>query len=178
MKTESVSQTAFKKTHRSGRRSFVGVLVGLIWTVITGTIGVIAARFIATPTPGQELRSTWTEMGLLDEIPQRKPTKREVMVQRDSGWARFKASRRVWIVRHDHTTTVFSASCPHLGCTIDASADGFVCPCHGSSWNVHGEKLGGPTPRSLDVLESRIDGGRLRVRYQDFKQGSPQKELA
>ena len=177
MNTQSASQTATDEARRSDRRSFVGVLIGLIWTMITGTIGIIAARFVATPTPGQKLTSTWTEIGVVGDMPHGKPTKIEVLVQRDSGWARFKASRLVWIVRHDHTATVFSAACPHLGCTIDATADGFVCPCHGSSWNVNGEKLGGPTPRSVDVLESRIDGGRLRVRYQDFKQGSPQKEL-
>ncbi|HKY26384.1 MAG TPA: Rieske 2Fe-2S domain-containing protein [Pyrinomonadaceae bacterium] len=178
MNNQPDSQTATQDPNRSGRRSFVGLLVGLIWTTITGAIGAIAARFVATPAPGEELTSSWTEIGVLNEIPDGKPTKHEVTVERDSGWARFKSSRSVWVVRKDRSATVFSAVCPHLGCTIDASADGFVCPCHGSSWGAYGDKLAGPTPRGLDVLESRIDGDALKVKYQDFKQGSPQKELA
>lgn len=160
-----------------GRRSFVGLLIGLIWTAITGSIGAIATRFVAAPTSAVS-SSNWLEIGTLKDIPEGSATKREVVVQQDSGWAHFNSSKSVWIVRRDREATVFSAACPHLGCTIEASADGFKCPCHGSAWNAKGEKLGGPTPRGLDVLESRIDGDKLKVRYQDFKSGSSQKELA
>lgn len=178
MNNQPDSQTATQESFRSGRRFFVGLLVGLIWTTITGAISAIAARFIATPAPGEDLTSIWTNIGVLNEMLDGKATKHEVIVQRDSGWARFKSSRSVWVVRDDQSATVFSAVCPHLGCTIDASKDGFACPCHGSSWGANGDKVAGPTPRGLDVLESRIDGDTLTVKYQDFKQGSPQKELA
>jgi Rieske Fe-S protein len=141
-----------------------------------GNIGAVAARFVATPTPGTVSPLNWTEIGTLKDIPDGKPTKREVVIQQDSGWARFNSLRSVWIVRRGANTTIFSATCPHLGCTVDASANGFACPCHGSSWGASGERIGGPTPRGLDVLESRIDGDMLKVRYQDFKQGTSEKE--
>jgi Rieske Fe-S protein len=160
----------------TGRRSFVGLLIGLIWASITGTIGAVAARFVASPTPGTASPANWTDIGTLKDIPDGKPTKRDVVIQQDSGWARFNSLRSVWIVKRDQKTTVFSATCPHLGCTVDAKANGFACPCHGSSWSASGEKLGGPTPRGLDVLESRVDGDTLKVRYQDFKQGTAEKQ--
>lgn len=42
--------------------------------------------------------------------------------------------------------------CVHLGCTVPFRNDcaSFKCPCHGSHYNVDGEYLDGPAPRSLD----------------------------
>lgn len=42
--------------------------------------------------------------------------------------------------------------CVHLGCTVPFRDDcsSFKCPCHGSHYNVTGEWLDGPAPRSLD----------------------------
>ena len=42
--------------------------------------------------------------------------------------------------------------CVHLGCTYAFRADcaSFKCPCHGSHYNVDGEYLDGPAPRSAD----------------------------
>jgi len=160
----------------TGRRSFVGLLIGLIWAGISGTIAGVAARFVAAPTVTSASSPDWTVVGPVKDILEGKPNKRDVLIQQNSGWARFNTLRSVWIVKRDQKTTAFSATCPHLGCTVDASANGFACPCHGSSWNLNGERLGGPTPRGLDVLESRIDGDTLKVRYQDFKQGTADKQ--
>ena len=160
----------------TGRRSFVGLIIGLIWAAISGTIGGVAARFVAAPTPDLVSPAIWTDVGTLSDIPESKPIKRDVVVQQNSGWARFNSLRSVWVVRRGQNPTVFSAVCPHLGCTVDATANGFACPCHGSSWSVNGEKTGGPTPRGLDLLESRVDGETLKVKYQDFKQGTTEKQ--
>lgn len=42
--------------------------------------------------------------------------------------------------------------CVHLGCRVPFRDDchSFKCPCHGSHYNVDGEYLDGPAPRSLD----------------------------
>lgn len=42
--------------------------------------------------------------------------------------------------------------CVHLGCTVPFRNDcvSFKCPCHGSHYNVSGEFIDGPAPRSLD----------------------------
>jgi Rieske Fe-S protein len=78
-------------------------------------------------------------------------------------------------VKNEQQLTVFSSVCPHLGCTINANANGFGCVCHNSAWNGSGDKLGGPSPRALDVLEHKIEGDVLKVRYQSFKQGVAEK---
>lgn len=176
MKIQNSIEKPLTSASSTGRRSFVGFVIALIWTAITGTIGTLAARFVAAPSASSMLPLNWAEIERFKDIPDGNPTKREVVVKQDSGWAHFNSARSVWIVRHDREVTVFSATCPHLGCTVEASGPGFVCPCHGSAWNADGDKLSGPTPRDLDLLESRIEGDTLKVRYQDFRQGSSQKE--
>lgn len=116
----------------------------------------------------------WTDIGALKDIASGQPVKRDVIIRQDSGWGRFNSPRSVWIIKRDLDRTGFSAACPHLGCTIVATANGFASPCHGSSWSASGEKLGGTTPRNLDVLESRVDGDRLEIRYQDLNR-APRK---
>jgi Rieske Fe-S protein len=91
----------------------------------------VAVRFVAGPKSGVPA-AKWTDIGALKDIATGTPTKREVVIQQNSGWGRFNSLRSVWIVKRDHETMVFSAACPHLGCTIDATANGFACPCHGS----------------------------------------------
>ncbi len=158
------------------RRSFLGVVIGLIWSAVTATLGVTIGRYSIAPALSSTGTSEWADVGLLDEIPEGKPVKRSVVVSQNAGWGRFNSQRLVWVTRKGEQITVFSAACPHLGCTINEAANGFICPCHGSAWNADGEKLGGPTPRGMDVLEHRVEGDMLKVKYQYFKQGAAQKE--
>src|SRR5258706_376996 len=50
--------------------------------------------------------------------------------------------------------------CVHLGCTVPFRDDcvSFKCPCHGSHYNVTGEWIDGPAPRSLDRFLLSISG--------------------
>jgi len=50
--------------------------------------------------------------------------------------------------------------CVHLGCTVPFRDDcvSFKCPCHGSHYNVDGEYLDGPAPRSLDRFGMHLSG--------------------
>ncbi|HEX6122111.1 MAG TPA: ubiquinol-cytochrome c reductase iron-sulfur subunit, partial [Ktedonobacterales bacterium] len=49
--------------------------------------------------------------------------------------------------------------CVHLGCKVPFRDDcnSFKCPCHGSHYNVDGEYLDGPAPRSLDRFMMKFD---------------------
>lgn len=55
--------------------------------------------------------------------------------------------------------------CVHLGCKFNFRTDcrSFKCPCHGSHYNVDGEWLSGPAPRSNDRFKISIDGGVVKV---------------
>jgi cytochrome b6-f complex iron-sulfur subunit len=59
--------------------------------------------------------------------------------------------------------------CVHLGCTVPFrdSCVSFKCPCHGSHYNVNGEYLDGPAPRSLDRFRISFDSGNVVVNTGD-----------
>jgi cytochrome b6-f complex iron-sulfur subunit len=55
--------------------------------------------------------------------------------------------------------------CPHLGCTVpwDDVKKRFVCPCHGSTFDIRGEVESPPAPRPLDLFAVRIENGLVKV---------------
>lgn len=65
--------------------------------------------------------------------------------------------------------------CVHLGCTVPYrnDCDSFQCPCHGSHYNVDGEYLGGPAPRSLDRFQHSFSDGDLIVNTGDLNNKVP-----
>ena len=55
--------------------------------------------------------------------------------------------------------------CVHLGCTYAFRDEciSFKCPCHGSHYNVDGEYLDGPAPRSADRFALSFQGDQIVV---------------
>lgn len=55
--------------------------------------------------------------------------------------------------------------CTHLGCTVpwDPEMAQFACPCHSSVFDMRGQVLRPPAPRSLDRFEVRIENGIVKV---------------
>ena len=57
--------------------------------------------------------------------------------------------------------------CPHLGCQVPGLCDSlkrFTCLCHGSTYNILGEKLKeGPASRGMDRFAVSIDGNGIVV---------------
>jgi cytochrome b6-f complex iron-sulfur subunit len=55
--------------------------------------------------------------------------------------------------------------CVHLGCkfNFNTSCRSFKCPCHGSHYNVDGEWLSGPAPRSNDRFAIDVSGANVIV---------------
>jgi nitrite reductase/ring-hydroxylating ferredoxin subunit len=98
-------------------------------------------------------------------------------------WTRAPAQRvgSVFVARTDTDgkphVTAFTATCPHLGCAVefDAAEDHFACPCHESGFAKNGEKLFGPSLRSLDPLEVKLvdDSGtqEVWVAFRRFRAG-------
>jgi menaquinol-cytochrome c reductase iron-sulfur subunit len=87
----------------------------------------------------------------------------------------------VFLTRSDaggkSTVTALTATCPHLGCTVefDKTDSHFECPCHESGFAKDGKKLFGPSLRGLDPLDVKLagdDGGQeVWVRYEAFRAG-------
>jgi Rieske Fe-S protein len=98
-------------------------------------------------------------------------------------WTRTNGQRigSVFLSREDAgdtpKVTAFNATCPHLGCAVEFSSakDQFECPCHVSGFNKDGEKLFGPSLRSLDPLEVKLvdknNTKEIWVVFQQFRAG-------
>lgn len=160
------------------RRSLLGILTGLIGLGITSLLGVTLGRYSVVPALAAANVSDWVDVVRLDAIPEGKPKKQMVLVAQNAGWGRFTSEQSVWLIKNGDQVTVFSSVCPHLGCTVNESANGFGCVCHNSAWTRDGETAGGPTPRGMDRLEHKIEDGVLKVKYQSFKQGISEKVVA
>ncbi len=159
------------------RRNFLGKLAGLMMGAVAAVVAFAAGRYTLHPAleQGSGGKATWVDAGLLEEIPDGQPVKRSVVLSQIAGWGQFNTQRLIWIVRRGERLLVFSATCPHLGCTVNAALNGFLCPCHGSAWNAEAERIGGPTRRGLDTLEYEVREGVLYVRYQYFKPSVAEK---
>jgi quinol---cytochrome c reductase iron-sulfur subunit, bacillus type len=75
----------------------------------------------------------------------------------------------------------FTATCPHLGCSVDydAAAGQYQCPCHASAFAKDGQKLFGPSLRGLDPLPVKLvdnNGQReIWVAFERFRPGIAQR---
>jgi Rieske Fe-S protein len=159
------------------RRSFLGVVSGLIVAGISAVLGVTIGKYSIGPAFSSSKEQAWTELGALDEFAEGQLVKKNVIVSQEAGWGKFQSQRSVWITRKGDSVKVFSGVCPHLGCSVNTRADKFICACHGSEWDSEGATLAGPTPRGLDTLEVRVDNNKVNIRYQNFKQGVTSKEV-
>lgn len=69
-----------------------------------------------------------------------------------------------YIVVKRKTTTVLSARCTHLGCTINRTeSNRLVCPCHGSEFDLDGNAVKGPAYKSLEKIPSQIISDGLEI---------------
>ncbi len=63
------------------------------------------------------------------------------------------ATQDLLIVPEPGRVVVFARRCPHLGCRLNVEdGAGFVCPCHGSRFDLKGERLEGPAVRNLSTV--------------------------
>src|SRR6266850_6575356 len=58
----------------------------------------------------------------------------------------------------------FDARCPHLGCAVSGASSLFICPCHGSLFDLSGAVKLGPAERPLTALQVTFDGTNVVVK--------------
>jgi cytochrome b6-f complex iron-sulfur subunit len=68
--------------------------------------------------------------------------------------------RQLFVYRDHEGIRAISAVCTHLGCIVEKSEDGFLCPCHGSCYSEEGRVLSGAATRDLPwyALQKDPDG--------------------
>lgn len=72
------------------------------------------------------------------------------------------------LVEHkaDDSYNAISGICTHQGCVVsdfDGSNNVFVCPCHGSRFDLNGNVVQGPAPSGLRHYNSTIESNSLII---------------
>ena len=163
------------------RRSFFGVLLAAGTTAVGALLSVPLVRLVLHPLFRATTPATWCDIGPLDEFASiNEPTKKSVLIEQRDGWRKVVSEKAVYVIKDPAgQLAVLSSICPHLGCSLPwvGEKSEFVCPCHLGRFAPSGKLLGGPPPRGMDLLESRVENGVLQVHYQYFRQLVPFKEV-
>ena len=81
-------------------------------------------------------------------------------------WAGETAYTAAWL-RRDKVDkfTAFAVNCTHLGCPVrwEASAELFMCPCHGGVYYRDGSVAAGPPPKALVQYEVRVKNKAIEI---------------
>jgi cytochrome b6-f complex iron-sulfur subunit len=60
------------------------------------------------------------------------------------------------LIHDENGFNALSLICTHLGCTVEAKAEEFACPCHGSRYDINGKVTLGPAAEALEQLKVEI----------------------
>ena len=164
----------------SDRRSVLGFLLAAVGGLMSATLAFPLVRFATFPLRVREDESSWSDIGKIDEFASlAEPAVRTINVERTDGWRISAVQNGVYVVPGESgKLKVLSSVCPHLGCAVRwiDKKDRFICPCHGGTFTKTGVHVAGPPLRAMDELESKVENGVLKVRFQYFRQLAANKE--
>jgi Rieske Fe-S protein len=154
--------TPSETPHR--RRFFVRVIT-TVQAAIGGTLGVLLGGTIISPGLARR-QETWLPAGSLGSLPINEPTPVTIRVARQDGYTQVVERRTVFLLKDTQSqVTAIDSTCTHLGCRVswDTVTQELRCPCHGGTYDRKGEVTGGPPPRPLAQLMTRVDGDSVLV---------------
>jgi menaquinol-cytochrome c reductase iron-sulfur subunit len=165
------------------RRTLLKVITGVLGAGAAAVVGAPAIRALIAPLGKKTISGAgdFVAIGPLELIPEDgTPLKLPVVIDspRDA-WTALPPTEvgAVFVRREGGEVIAYSTICPHLGCGVDWHGEkrNFACPCHESAFDARGQVAAGPSPRSLDRLETRIVAGKIEVKYVRFTQGTKEK---
>jgi menaquinol-cytochrome c reductase iron-sulfur subunit len=163
------------------RRSFLGALLGVGSVLVGGLLSVPLIRFALFPLLRRTTELKSSPVGTLSEFsPLTEPVMRTIQIEQVDGWRKAISEKAVYVTKdRQGQLRVLTSVCPHLGCTVPWNKEKrqFVCPCHGATFTSDGSRVGGPSQRGMDTLETSVQDGQLLVRFQYFRQIVPDKEV-
>jgi len=177
---EAIRVTSSKPSE--SRRSFLAAVVGLGSAAIGMVMAIPAVSYVVDPLlRGAGKKGRWIPVAELDALSDTHPSSFAVVGEQTDAWTTAPNVRlgTVWLRKKGEARVVaFNAECPHLGCKVgyDKAAKRFGCPCHDSAFDAEeGKVLGGPAPRSMDPLETRVVDGKVEVRFVRFRAQVPER---
>jgi len=161
------------------RRRFLKWMTALGSLMMGALVGVPALRAFFSPAFRAPPTQRWIKVGEAAQIEPGVPVRFDFSETVNDAWVETRALRGVWLYTEDGDKfTVYSGQCTHLACSyaFEKQRGVFLCPCHHGMFDIKtGAVLGGPPPRPLDTLETKVEDGDLYVAYHTFRAGIPEK---
>ena len=147
-----------------GRRHFLETSFWAVTSVATLSVASTGARFLAGNAFVVKDKP-WVEIGKLSELDPKLVNHVNYSVRATDAWRAVQQTGTLYAISDDNgaTFTVLDASCTHLGCVVQwQEADQrYVCPCHSGYFSREGEVMGGPPPKALRRLATKIENDAL-----------------
>jgi len=144
------------------RGQFLSLSTVGIGAAIGGVIGVPATAYILAPVTN-EAQFQPVFLGKVDQFTSEQgfdPTAATYVEDPDNpatspglAWVHSTGKSNPDWTAADAMFVVFSNRCMHLGCPVQATSQGFQCPCHGGAYNTVGQRIAGPPSRPLDRFQ-------------------------
>jgi menaquinol-cytochrome c reductase iron-sulfur subunit len=147
-----------------GLSGMIGVVLGI------PVVGYLLAPLLRPPQP------QWIDVGPVDGF---QPGDTRELAFTDISplpYAGLTSSTAIYVRRSQGDDfTVFAVNCTHLGCPVNwlATAQIFLCPCHGGVFYGDGAPAAGPPQHPLYQYEARVVDGKLQVQTRPLPPAEP-----
>jgi menaquinol-cytochrome c reductase iron-sulfur subunit len=169
--------------HNEERRGMLKAIVATGSAVFVGGAAAPAIAVALAPVLKKaDTGDRWIRIARLSDLSEGEPKRVPVIAEMTDAFTRYAKENlgAVWLLRSGDDVHALSVTCPHLGCGVEKSQDGFGCPCHTSVFDPTGKRLAGPAPRDMDTIDARVVGLGLEraveVLFKKFRQGIPERE--
>jgi menaquinol-cytochrome c reductase iron-sulfur subunit len=140
--------------------------------------GTIASAIVALPLAGfliapifRKQPGVWRDVGPLDGFRIGDTSKVTFEDSSSLSWGGAASETAAWLRRDGESQfTAFAVDCTHLGCPVrwEASAELFMCPCHGGVYYKDGTVAAGPPPHALQQFPVRILNNTVQVEWREL----------
>jgi len=153
------------------RRGFLKLVTTVGGFLSAAFAGIPALISFASPAFRRKPPENWIKLGDVSRFAPEVPVKVDFAQTVSDAWVESRAVRSVWVYTEDgEHYTVYNPRCTHLGCTYAWVKESgiFQCPCHFGQFDPRtGAVVGGPPPRPLDRLETKVEAGVLYTVYRE-----------
>ena len=150
---QSVS-AAPPEPHDAPRRHFVNVLLGTGLLASAASFFYPVLKYLVPP----KLPDLGSSAVLAARVSELKPNTAKTF--------RFGTRPGLLVQTGAGEYRAMSASCTHLGCTVQYRADlrEIWCACHNGLYDLNGRNVSGPPPRPLEAFDVQVRGDEIFVR--------------
>jgi menaquinol-cytochrome c reductase iron-sulfur subunit len=154
------------ETQGSTRRAFHLAVVYVLGALIGLAMAIPTILYLLVP-PKPRKQSGFIDAGDVSQLTPGIPVQLNFQESRLDGWRLETEKKTAWVVKEPSNNQIvaFGPQCTHLGCAYhwEMSSGKFMCPCHGSYFDIEGKVLDGPAPRPLDRYLTKIENNRLQI---------------